>query len=271
VDIKEPDQRRRRRGFRRTSGTNLYDLHEQDLVREIVFGSRRLYEFLGFAVTDVHGLRSEDGWEYFFFGNIPRQALGLPRLGQPGDIDLLVVPYRGRELHLGKAAAIEVKRLALKGPRWDKNTDRYGIKQAHGLLAAGFPYVGILHLVVHASGPPENHKETLRARVVGTNDEIAFEGNQVTDMTGWIAAERQMKRLFSRDIDPAIGINCVSLADVSNGDEQGVMVGTPQGRNAQRNPNTTRECLEGIHAFVLESMSHVVTREIDLVADSGRW
>lgn len=75
MDIREPDQPRRQRGLKRTPGTNLYDLHEQDLVREIVFGSRHLYEFLGFAVTDVHGLRSEDGWEYLFFGNIPRQAL----------------------------------------------------------------------------------------------------------------------------------------------------------------------------------------------------
>jgi hypothetical protein len=245
----------------------LYDLHEKDLVREIVFGSRRLYEFLGFAVTDVHGLRSEDGWEYLFFGNIPREALGLPRLGQPGDVDLLVVPYRGRELHLGKAAAIEVKRLALKGPRWDKNTDRYGIKQAHGLLAAGFPYVGLLHLVVHAAGPSENHKATLKARVVGQNDEIEFEGDRIVDMTGWIAAERQMKRLFSQDIDPAVGINCVSLADVSDDDEAGVLVGTPQGRRAKKNPRTSRECLRGIHAFVLESMSHVVTRDIDLIVD----
>lgn len=65
-----------------------------------------------------------------FLGNIPRTDLGLSRLGQPGDIDLLIIPHQGSKFHLGKAAAIEIKRLSLKASRWNKSTDRLGITQA---------------------------------------------------------------------------------------------------------------------------------------------
>jgi hypothetical protein len=34
-------------------------------------------------------------------------------LGQPGDIDLLIIPHQGNKFHLGKAAAIEIKRSSI--------------------------------------------------------------------------------------------------------------------------------------------------------------
>lgn len=237
-------------GFRRTPNKQLYDMTEDELVREILFGSTRLYEFFGFVMTDVHGLKAEDGWEYVFFGNIPRTDLGLSRLGQPGDIDLLVIPHQGNKFHLGKAAAIEIKRLALKAPRWNKSTDRLGITQANGLLAAGFPYVGILHLIVHDRGPDENHAPMLAARVLDQEGRMSVEGSSITDMTGYISSERQLGRLLAHNPDPVIGLNCVSLCDVDRPTNRGVMIGMPNGRPAKRNPNASRTCVRQISAFM---------------------
>jgi hypothetical protein len=257
----------RTKGFVRTPGTELYDLTEHELVREILFGSARLYEFFGFVMTDVHGLRSEDGWEYLFYGNVPRTDLGLSREGQPGDIDLLIVPYRGTRVHIGKAAAIEIKRLSLKAPRWDKSTDRYGITQANGLLEAGFPYVGILHLIVHAEGPAANRKEMMVGRVIGPDGRIEFEDDEATDMTGSQTSDRQLGRLMARNPDPVIGLNCVSVADVTFQGRPGVMVGMPNGRPAKRNPQTSERCLRGIADFVRQIHGRMAYRPVDAVAE----
>jgi len=237
-------------GFRRTPGKQLYDMTEHELVSEILFGSARLYEFFGFVMTDVHGLKAADGWEYVFLGNIPRTDLGLSRLGQPGDIDLLIIPHQGNKFHLGKAAAIEIKRLSLKAPRWNKSTDRLGITQANGLLEAGFPYVGILHLIVHDRGPDENHKPVMAARVVDQDGTMEIEGSSVTDMTGYISSERQLGRLLAHKPDPVIGLNCVSLCDVEQSTHRGVMVGMPNGRPAKRNPKASLACVRHISSFM---------------------
>lgn len=242
-------------GFTRTPNTELYNMTEQELVREILFGSSRLYEFFGFVMTDVHGLKSKDGWNYVFFGNLLRTDLGLPRLGQPGDIDVLIIPHRDGLLHIDKTAAIEVKRLSLKGPQWDKSTDRLGITQAKGLLDAGFPYVGILHLVVHAEGPDQNHRSMLAARVLDADGRISFEGDHTSDMTGTISCERQLGRLLTQHPDQSIGLNCVSLSDVQLLGERGVRIGMPHGRTARRNPRTRRECLQKVSRFVTQFAS----------------
>lgn len=238
-------------GFVRTPGTEFVDLTEQQLVCEILFGSSRLYEFFGFVMTDVHGLRASDGWEYLFFANLLRMDLGLSRLGQPGDIDVLIIPHCNSVLHIEKTAAIEVKRLSLRNPHWNKSTDRFGITQANGLLDAGFPYVGLLHLVVHEVGPKSNHRSMLAARVLDSDGRASFEGDHVLDMTGAITCERQLGRLLAQSPDEAIGLNCVCLSDVDVLGVRGVSIGMPHGRNASWNPNTKRTCLQSIRAFLM--------------------
>lgn len=258
-------------GFARTPNTELFEMTEQELVREILFGSSRLYEFFGFAMTDVHGLRAEDGWNYLFFGNLLRMDIGLSRLGQPGDIDVLIIPHRDGKLHIDKTAAIEVKRLSLRSPRWDKSTDRLGITQANGLLEAGFPYVGLLHLIVHAEGPVQNHRSMLTARVLDADGRISFEGEHTSDMTGTISCERQLGRLLAHNPDRSIGLNCVSLSDIELLGERGVRIGMPRGRTALKNPKSSQDCLLNIARFVTQFASSQ-TGEFTMVqgASEGR-
>jgi hypothetical protein len=187
--------------------------------------------------------------------------------GNPGDVDLLIVPYRGTRVHIGKAAVLEIKRLSLKSPNWHKTTDRYGITQANGLLEAGFPYVGILHLIVHAEGPAENRKEMMVGRVICPDGRIEFEDDETTDMTGSQTSDRQLGRLMARNPDPVIGLNCVSVADVTFQGRPGVMVGMPNGRPAKRNPQTSERCLHGIADFMRQIHGRMAYRPIDAVAE----
>lgn len=246
------------RGFIRSSDKDLFALSENELIREILQGSQRLYEFFGFAMTDVHDLKSEEGWNYIFLGNIDRVEFGLSREGQPGDIDLLIIPHRNDQLHVGKAAAIEIKRLSLRHPRWDRSSDRYGVTQANGLIDAGFPYVGILHLVVHERGPSENHREMMSFRVLDNEGRAALEKLATVDTTGFIACERQLGRLLAQAPNPVIGLNCVSITEIIHQGHPSLMVGAPHGRTAKRNPRASAQCASLIGRYMYKMRDNVV-------------
>ncbi len=114
-------------------GKNIIGLHERDLVYYIVQEASTLYNFFNFVVEPALGPPPRSGWDYLFFAELPRPYLGL-KPGLPGDIDVLIVPTFEGVPRAEFSAAIEVKRLALRGPNWSKNVDRYGVTQAEGLL-----------------------------------------------------------------------------------------------------------------------------------------
>ena len=84
----------------------------------------------------------------------------------PGDIDLLVIPYEGRDLILDRILALEVKIIRARYERQGKSPNDMGMSQAHGLQQMGFPYVGLMHLVVSDDSPEEAWKEFQRVRVL---------------------------------------------------------------------------------------------------------
>lgn len=101
----------------------LLDLPEGQLVRFIVHEAGTLYTFFNFVVEPAIGPPPRRGWDYLFCAEIPHRDLGL-KPGQPGDIDILIIPKFNGVPRVEFAAAIEVKRLALRGPNWSKNVDR---------------------------------------------------------------------------------------------------------------------------------------------------
>ena len=228
---------------------SLIDLPEAQLVRFLIHEARTLYDFFNFVVEPAIGPMPRSGWDYLLFAELQRSDLGL-RPGQPGDIDVLIIPKLNGVARVEFAAAIEVKRLALRGPNWAKNVDRYGITQASGLLRCGFSFVGILHLIVHADGPSENWRPVKRARVLDEEGHIEFVGDDRFDFTGCEAAERQFARLRAQKPDPSIGLNCVSVA---LGELDGAAsLGTSEGvhRFASRNPKTHPLMLEHLQLMV---------------------
>lgn len=245
-------------------GRDIIGLPEGCLVRYIVQEASTLYNFFNFVVEPALGPPPRSGWDYLFFAELPRPYLGL-KPGLPGDIDILIVPTFDGIPRAEFAAAIEVKRLALRGPNWSKNVDRYGITQAEGLLRCGFPFVGILHVVVNTPGPPENWRNLHQYRIIDEYGRAEFEAETPVDMTGYLAAERQFKRLLHRSPDPSIGLNCIALTQSSdvNG-KSWFAVTDPERRHATRNPRTHPLLLRNISLFASSAQKHAQTRNADL-------
>lgn len=238
------------RDFRR--GRRLVDLPEPDLIAHVIDNWPRLCELLDFVVTPAIGEPGERGeWDYIFACNVPREYFGLLPGHKPGDIDILVLPVRDGNVVAECAAAIEVKRLALKGPNWTKNVDRYGIKQATGLLAAGFPYVGLLHIVVSLKGPEEFHQPITYAQIVDPiTQRYEVLGEGMEDFTGFYAAERQYRRLLAQDIDECIGINCVAIAETLQlGEPEWAHTSSTPKRQAIRNPRASKLLIKNIQTL----------------------
>jgi hypothetical protein len=244
-------------------GKDLVGLPERQLVRYVVQEASTLYSFFNFVVEPALGSWPRPGWDYLFFAELPRPDLGL-KPGLPGEIDILIVPTFEGKPRAEYSAAIEVKRLALRGPNWSKNVDRYGVTQAEGLLRCGFPFVGILHLIVNAPGPAENWRDLHQYRIIDSCGRVEFEAETPVDMTGYLAAGRQFGRLLTRSPDPVIGLNCVALTQTSAGEGNSWFAVTdPETRPASPNPRTNPMLLRNISLFATCASEFAPLRNAD--------
>jgi len=224
-----------------------------------------LYEYFNFVVEPAIGPPPRIDWDYIFLAEVDRQWLGLNRDGLPGDIDVLIVPTFQGQPRVDLCCAIEVKRLALRGPNWSKNVDRYGISQAHGLLLDGFPFVGILHIVVAAPGPLENRRSLELWQIVDDQGHAERIGSEMRDMTGYDAAERQLFRLATRSCADEVGINSVAVARSEiDGDDRLWHSTKPSGsRHASLNPHVNLNLLSAIQDLISEHRERIALRPAD--------
>lgn len=88
-----------------------------------------------------------------FVGAMIPTSLLVPDAVRPGDIDLLLIPYEGNELILDRTLAIEVKVIRARFDRQGKSPNDFGFSQAIALRELGFPYVGLLHIIVSDDSP----------------------------------------------------------------------------------------------------------------------
>jgi len=75
-----------------------------------------------------------------------RNELGLYEDRQPGDIDILIIPYDDKRIFFERTAVYEVKvvRTTRKNPK--RRPNRFGVKQIMGYIEDGFPFVSALHI-----------------------------------------------------------------------------------------------------------------------------
>jgi hypothetical protein len=245
-------------------GTDLVDVPERELVRYILNEVSSLYNYFNFVVEPSIGPIPRPDWDFIFLAEVPRVWLGLAPRGQPGDIDVIIVPTWKGVPRPDLSCAVEVKRLALRGPNWTKNVDRYGATQAVGLLRAGFPFVGILHLVVNRPGPEIYHQTLLQARIIDDMDHVEFIGERLVDMTGYYAAERQLQRMIDHPMPECIGLNAVALTHRPNGAGE-IIYGNAwtDYRKAIRNPRANPLLAENIGHLLREYSSELEMRPAD--------
>lgn len=91
---------------------------------------------------------------------------------KPGDIDLLIIPYECDELILHRVLAVEVKIIRAKYVRQGKSPNDFGFSQATSLRDMGFPYVGLIHLIVSDDSPEHEWQEFERVRVIDNKGRV---------------------------------------------------------------------------------------------------
>lgn len=135
------------------------------------------------------------------------QTSDLSRVhAKPGDIDLLIIPYEDRELLLHRILAIEIKIIRAKYSRQGKSPNDFGFSQAISLRDMGFPYVGLLHLIVSDDSPEVAWQELQRVRVIdkmGTAERLAPVRIDTMPMN---LIQRAFGRLESREAWPELGL-----------------------------------------------------------------
>lgn len=173
------------------------------------------------------------GIDYAFHFEVPRQSLGLDLHKKPGDIDVLIIPWTDEGPLLDFTMAIELKKLNILAGREDRSINSYGTTQCSGLLADGFPCVGLLHLIVIEPDP--NRRKTKSSLVKVVDAEVGLvepAGSATVDTFTTTYGERQLGRLCSMSLPDEVGRNAVLLTL----DSDGKGFGTSIGNNVQARP-----------------------------------
>lgn len=152
-----------------------------------------------------------------YFGNMPRQSgvfirpivrtsdLSRTRT-KPGDIDLLIIPYEDDELILHRVLAVEVKIIRAKYVRQGKSPNDFGFSQATSLRDMGFPYVGLLHLIVSDDSPEHEWQEFERVRVIDNKGTVERVSPIRLDVMPMKLIHRAFGRLEGRKTWPELGL-----------------------------------------------------------------
>ena len=141
----------------------------------------------------------------FVIGFVPSSEV-ISDMSFPGDINLLVIPYEGDDLVIARTLAIEIKVVRASFENQGKSPDRFGFSQAQSLLDHGFPYAGVLHLIVSDTSPEDAWEEVQVARVIDEEGRVEFVGTTKADMMPANLISRSYGRLKANRQNETIGI-----------------------------------------------------------------
>lgn len=188
-----------------------------------------------------------------YFGNMPRKSgafiSGMVPTGEvavgavrPGDIDLLVIPYEGGELVLSRTLAIEVKVIRASYQNQGRSPNEYGFSQASHLMALGFPYVALLHLIVSDWSPASAWRKILVTQIIDPGEGSCEEPREFyADMLPTDLIGRAFGRLKANRRDERIGVVAAYMG------EHGLWY--PEGMRSRRNPNASLALLKGVEGY----------------------
>lgn len=196
-------------------------------------------------------------WLPDYFGAMPRGSgvyllpcvpthLLVPGASRPGDIDLLIVPYEGRDLVLDQVMAVEIKAIRARFDDQGRSPNEFGFTQAGALLDLGFPHAGVLHLVTSDNSPPLERRALLRMRML-EGDRVEEEGMVLVDTLPTKLIDRVFGRLVARSPNPMLGLAAADLEEPSKA-RNGLWL--PSARAATRNSNISHELLRNVASLV---------------------
>lgn len=224
---------------------NVAAKHDERCVTYAWLGNRPLFGevYRGLLPTFFQNMPMDSGVMIGTF--IPSEKV-LPGLRFPGDIDVLVIPYEGDQLVLSHTLAIEVKIIRARFLQQQKSPNQYGFSQAKGLLAAGFPYVAVGHLIVSDQSPKEAWRELQMTKILDADSgQCALLESVRHDMLPADLMHRSHGRLIRNCPDPLLGhFSAYPLARDT---------WFPKTMDVSRNPLTNSALLDGIYGFYEEN------------------
>lgn len=168
----------------------------------------------------------------------------LPEVNNPGDIDLLIIPYEGDELLLSRVIAAEIKVIRASFQRQGKSPNEMGFSQAGQLLKAGFPYVAVLHLIVSDQSPKHAWEPMGMTTVLNEEGLCGPLTTELVDTLPKRLLDRGIGRLLSARTRSEVGLAAAFLGatdDEVTHVKRGAGMWFPEGSAAKPNPDHNAE------------------------------
>lgn len=173
-----------------------------------------------------------------------------PGASQPGDIDLLIIPYERDELILHRTVALEIKGIRARFENQGKSPNQFGISQALGLLGIGFPYVAVAHLIMSDSSPKEAWQKVMIGKIIDDRGLVEMLPSEPVDLMPMDLTQRAFGRLSKAALQaPEIGLIAayIGSSHLDLTDERaGYSTWHPKCRRATPNPAPNRRLLEKV-------------------------
>jgi hypothetical protein len=210
---------------------------------------------------------------------IPREELGFAKNKQPGDFDIVIIPYSEMGIHFERTGVYEVKvvRPTVKKPT--RNANSLGITQVNGLITDGFPFVGLMHISI-TEPLPEELKQTIKLCTLPVGDNTKFEeGKTLEDYTvdikadhfSWYSVDKQLKRLISAGIPKHVALDCYGLNLTERGNYTLTCVSThlQSYSSGYFNPHATADTIKKIRNHFITFRDRYIDRPVWKPGRSG--
>ncbi|WP_214071850.1 hypothetical protein [Mucilaginibacter sp. dw_454] len=177
---------------------------------------------------DPVGYEGMEEYHGFYIGtNILRKEIGIEREGRPGDYDIIFIPYHKDKLFYERTAVFEVKIARPSFENVNRNANSLGENQVYGLIADGFPLVGLLHIVISR---PLSLNQTTQIKMGKVPLNIDWQPgdppqpkvqdlfeSQPLDWLPWHGLDQQMTRLICAGFPKYVGINAFAITQNPDG------------------------------------------------------
>jgi len=205
------------------------------------------------------------GLQSGYFARMPQKSgvfvsMNVPTDGietgatNPGDIDLIVVPYENDDLILDRVLACEVKVVRANYLNQGKSPNDLGFSQATGLSKIGFPYVALAHLIVSDSSPEHAWKSAMVARIVDEDLRVEFVDPMRMDLMPADLIDRsfgRLKKIGSKS--PVIGLIAAYIGNTDQdvaGPNRPSSFWMPMCRQAKFNPHFRKKLVKNVALLV---------------------
>ncbi len=181
-----------------------------------------------------------------------RTSAIFPGRNNPGDVDLLIIPYEGKEVLLDRIVAIELKIIRASYRNQGRSPNDYGYSQALHLIELGFPHVAVIHMIISDESPPEAWKEMLGCTVLDSSGRVSEPKPVLVDTMPMMLIDRALGRLLANSPNSELGL--VS-AYMGRWREEGRSIlpsngrWFPSGRPAQLNSKSDIEAMMKVYRF----------------------